>query len=257
MGITSEAWLRGLSRAGDLFMPPVCLHCEARRWKSTPLCFSCLRKLRPLASGSCVTCGVPDCGEDHLDWCFPFASSRFLFRMGPELSTLIHGFKYRHLRRHIPFLSAYLKYRPDLGDFLKSRDAVVPVPLHAARRRERGFNQAEEIAREMGEACGIPMLPGALRRVRSTGTQTKLGRGKRQDNLKGAFACPKPESVAGKKIVLVDDVFTTGATASECARLLMASGCASVDVMALAKVDVNPVEDDFLREMEAAAGYYA
>jgi ComF family protein len=265
-------------RAGSLFMPPICLHCESRRWMGAPLCLGCLRKLRPLRSPACDVCGMAGCGaaapgraagasEVHGDWCFPFRSTRFLFLMGPELSTLVHGFKYRHFRRHIPFLCAYLRFRPDLLDFVRGCDALVPVPLHAARLRERGYNQAEAIATEFARASGATLMADALRRVRATGTQTKLGRGQRQGNLRRAFVCPEPALLAGKRVILVDDVFTTGATAEECARLMLRAGCARVDVLTLAKVEAQPapgsgsaaggrVEDDFLREMEAAAGFY-
>ena len=175
--------------------------------------------------------------------------------MGRELGALIHGFKYRHYRRHIHVLCAQIRYRPDLIAYMNGYDALVPVPLHASRLRERGYNQAEALGAVLAETTGTPLLSTALRRIRGTGTQTRLGKGGRQANLEGAFACPRPESVKGLRILLIDDVFTTGATASECARTLLKAGCSETALLALARVEANPVQDDFRLEMELAAGY--
>lgn len=249
------ALLRNLAGAGGLFMPPVCLHCEGRRWRGTPLCLSCLRHLDRLTGPVCARCGLPDCAEDHGAWVHPFSSTRFLFKVTPELTTVVHGFKYRHMRRHIAFLGAYLRYRPDLQDHIRGFDALLPVPLHAVRRRERGYNQAEEIATSMGRMTGVPVLAKELRRIRETGTQTALGRDGRQRNLGGAFACPSPERLRGKRILLVDDVYTTGATAAACAEALRKAGCAEIGVVALGIVKADTAGDDFVKEMEALAGY--
>jgi ComF family protein len=181
--------------------------------------------------------------------------SRFLFRMGPEISTLIHGFKYRHQRRHIRFLCAYLRYRPDLAAWAAGFDALVPVPIHAIRKRERGYNQAGEIAREAAGHLRLPVWDGGLRRTRATVSQTKLDRGARAVNLARAFALPDPQAVRGKRLLLVDDVHTTGATAGRCAELLLQAGAVSVGVLALAKVETGSPVDDFALELEAISGY--
>lgn len=240
-----------------LFMPPVCLHCRAKRWGGTPLCLTCLKRLEPLRLPICAECGLSDCGLEHPVEEFPFAVSRFLFRMSPELSTMVHGFKYRHLRRHIPFLCGYLRFRPDLLAYLKSYDGLVPVPIHPVRRRERGYNQAEVIAGELSRMSGVPVLPQALSRTRYTESQTKLARQARGGNLASAFSSPKRGEWAGKKLLIIDDVFTTGATAVQCATLLLGAGCLSVGVFALAKVETKGEQDDFGQEMEAVSGYLA
>src|SRR4051812_36802187 len=77
----------------DLCMPPICVHCRARRWGRAPLCLACMRNLEPLRPPLCGRCGLPDCESDHSADDFPFAAAQFLFRMSPELSTLVHGFK--------------------------------------------------------------------------------------------------------------------------------------------------------------------
>jgi ComF family protein len=129
------------------------------------------------------------------------------------------------------------------------------VPIHAARKRERGYNQAWKIAEEASRRLGLPVGNGLLARVRATGSQTKLNRGDRQRNLEQAFACPMPDSVKGKRILIVDDVFTTGATVGRCAELLKAAGALEVGVLALARVETAEDLDDFALELEAAASY--
>jgi ComF family protein len=107
-------------------------------------------------------------------------------------------------------------------------DALVPVPLHPARRRERGYNQAELLAKAMAAETGFPIIAHELRRIRATPSQTKLDRHARAENVKDAFALAKDLSFTGLKILLVDDVYTTGATLNECARMLREAGAASV-----------------------------
>lgn len=114
-------------------------------------------------------------------------------------------------------------------------DALVPVPLHATRRRERGFNQAAVLARLVGHATGLPVWENGLRRVRRTEIQMRLDRDARQSNLHGAFVAPRPADVRGRRLLLVDDVFTTGATAHECARTLRRAGAAEVAVIVVAR----------------------
>ncbi len=238
-------------------MPALCVHCRRDRWRGTPLCLACLRKAAPLRHPVCAVCGLPECGEDHAASDHPFASLRCLFRIGPQLSTLIHGFKYRHQQRHIRFLCAYLRYRPDIAAWARTFDAMVPVPIHRVRRRERGYNQAEKIAVEAAAYLALPVLPGALIRTRATGSQTKLNRRERSGNLEKAFACNLPHKVRGKRILIVDDVFTTGATVGRCAELLLAAGALEVGVLALARVETAADMDDFALEMEAVSSYAA
>ena len=209
-----------------LFLPADCVHCGGRRWQATPLCLACHRELRPCRDAS-ATPGEGDWGGTE---------KRFLFRMAPPLSTLIHGFKYHRRLRHVRFLCAHLRYRPELRAWAAGYDALVPVPIHATRRRERGYNQAEAIAAGVGAFSGLPMLPKALRRLRSTRSQTKLGRGDRRANLDGAFACARPDAVKGKRLLIVDDVFTTGATSDQCAAALLRAGASAAGVLALARV---------------------
>jgi ComF family protein len=115
-------------------------------------------------------------------------------------------------------------------------DLLIPVPLHPTRERERGFNQAALLAREVGRRCGLPVGHRLLRRVKSTQTQSG-GRRDREANVKGACQVARPERVQDHRLLLVDDVLTTGATVNECAKALLAAGAAEVAVYTLARVE--------------------
>lgn len=124
------------------------------------------------------------------------------------------------------------------GDLLSETDAVVPVPLHRWRLLRRRYNQAAELARPLARRAGIAFLPDALIRERATETQGGKSAGGRRRNVAGAFAVPerKRPQVEGRRILLIDDVLTTGATAHACARVLLAAGAARVDLAVIAKV---------------------
>ena len=115
-------------------------------------------------------------------------------------------------------------------------DLLVPVPLHPRRERERGFNQAALIARRLGRAWGCEVRPDVLARVVATESQTALDSAARLANVRGAFRLRRPERVAGRHVILVDDVLTTGATVSACVRALEAGGPRIVGVVAVARV---------------------
>ncbi|NDH54884.1 MAG: ComF family protein, partial [Betaproteobacteria bacterium] len=112
---------------------------------------------------------------------------------------------------------------------------LVPVPLHPLKQRDREFNQAEILARYLSAASGIPLHPGLIRRVAATATQTRLTRPQRAANVRGAFALRPGVTLSGERLVLVDDVFTTGATTSACARALRAAGAGEVCVWTVAR----------------------
>lgn len=153
---------------------------------------------------------------------------RSLGRFDDYYKELIHQFKYR---KRIP-LGKRLGQR--LGetingdsDFLNS-DLLIPVPLHKSRYRERGFNQSEIVAEEIGKITGLSVLKNVLKRKKNTKDQTNLSFQQRAENVRGAFVVTEPELINGKKIILVDDVITTGATLSECARMLKQAGAEKI-----------------------------
>jgi ComF family protein len=149
------------------------------------------------------------------------------------LRELIHLFKYSSIRTlEVPLGKMIAGAIPRDQRF----DAVVPVPLHWFRKWRRGFNQSELLGRAAASRMGIPLL-AALRRTRATQVQAGLSRAARRDNIRGAFAVPSPRSVHGLRLLLVDDVLTTGATAGICAAALKRAGAAHVSVLALARAD--------------------
>jgi ComF family protein len=113
-------------------------------------------------------------------------------------------------------------------------DALVPVPLHPRRKRERGFNQAQSLCELLSQRAGLPLWP-ALERVRYTESQTRFSRAERLQNIRGAFRCAAPWPIEDARLLLVDDIFTTGSTVDECARVLRRAGAASVRVLTVAR----------------------
>jgi ComF family protein len=156
------------------------------------------------------------------------------------LRELIHLLKYEGVRPAASVLGRMLgevisELSPRFGP---EPPLVVPVPLHGSKLRGRGFNQSEVVARAAVKAAGLrsQVNTTALERIKDTGSQTGLTRAQRQQNMHGAFAVIHPAEVAGRDILLVDDVFTTGATVSECARVLKKAGAARVFVATVARV---------------------
>jgi ComF family protein len=150
------------------------------------------------------------------------------------LRELIHLYKYGRVQTLAKPLGALLAAALPREERF---DAVTPVPLHWRRQWQRGFNQSELLARTMAARCGIPVVP-ALRRVRATLTQAGLSNTRRRQNVDTAFECRRgARALAGKRILLIDDVLTTGSTAAACARVLKRAGAAKVALLTVARVD--------------------
>jgi ComF family protein len=225
--------------------PDACQICHVHH--ATPaegyVCNDCWRGVRFIEAPFCDRCGLPFEGEittrfecancQELDLHFDQARSAVLAR-GVVLDV-IHRYKYRHARWFEPFLADLLIRRaaPVLNP--SDWDALVPVPLHPVRQREREFNQAHQLATHLSQATGIPVKAEALRRVRPTRTQTLLSREQRAGNIRGAFALHDPNPWKNRSCVIVDDVLTTGATTSACARELKAAGARRVCVWTVAR----------------------
>jgi len=166
----------------------------------------------------------------------PFSRHRSAGRYGGALKDALLLLKYRKARPLGSVLGrmTYDALRKD-EEFWLGIDLVVPVPLHKRRRRERGFNQAAEIGREIGRRAGLAVAVDGLRKIRNTPPQTSLDRRERTDNVRGAYALGRKTSVSGKVILLVDDVYTTGSTLGECARILRKEGAADVRGLTVAQ----------------------
>lgn len=146
---------------------------------------------------------------------------------------LVHGLKYRDRTDLGPMMAEWMVRASDGA--VASADAIIPVPLHAFRLWGRKYNQAAELARAVSAFSGRPYLPSTLYRIRRTTKQVGLGAKAREDNVRGAFAVSGNESLKGKRIVLVDDVYTTGATVSAASRALKRAGACHVTVLTFAR----------------------
>lgn len=234
-----------LTGIADLVFPPRCVTCDTLRERHgpLPLCPSCQEKIRYIRSPLCLRCGLPfpaASGEDHLCGdCIttekPFAVARAVGEYGETLLTAIHRFKYQGRTGIGKVLGGMMAdFASGIWD-MTVFDRIVPVPLHRRRLRERGFNQAVILAREISKRFGIPLDLTSLRRGAFTPPQVGLGREERSANVRGAFSARHPERITGRRILLVDDVYTTGSTLAECARVLIRAEAESVAVLTLAR----------------------
>jgi ComF family protein len=233
-----------------LFFPGDCRICKRAlvKWTRVPVCDECLKSPKPLeADFFCAVCNMPFTNSYPLDergvcaGCrsglrgFDYAASYGVYE--GSLRSLIHLYKYSAMKPLARPLAAYL----DRAMSAEERfDAVVPVPLHWRRQWQRGFNQSELLARYVARRRGIPLLQ-ALRRRRATAAQAGLASAGRRRNVEGAFAVKHnariSAGISGRKILLIDDVMTTGATAGACAAALKRAGAKSVSLLTLARVD--------------------
>jgi ComF family protein len=155
-------------------------------------------------------------------------------RFDGVVQDLIHLMKYQGKRSIARRLGTMLADRLLSDSTVGQIDLLIPVPLHPSRERERGYNQSALIARAVGERLGVPVEERVLQRLKNTQTQTRLSAPERTANVAGAFRVRIPETVAGRRIALVDDVVTTGATADACAEALLTTGASEVLLFALA-----------------------
>jgi competence protein ComFC len=225
--------------------PETCQICRMERATARDgfVCSHCRSQVHFIQPPFCERCGLPypgdfttpyECANCH-EMELHFNSARSAVVAHNVVREAIHRYKYQRALWFEPFL-ADLFLRQALPALRgQDWDFIVPVPLHSVKHREREFNQAERLAAQLGAAAEIPLNTKLLRRVRPTATQTLLTRQERAANMRGAFAIRPGARLEGERIILVDDVFTTGATTSACAQVLRAAGAGDVCVWTIAR----------------------
>lgn len=239
------AAVRGtVRRAVDLVLPPRCLGCGDLVGAPGAVCPACWAGIDFIAPPLCRCCGLPfdyDEGPDAV--CGDCARSPPVY--GRARSAMVYNDTSRRLVlafKHADRIDA----APAWGDWLSraggallaDADMLVPVPLHRGRLISRRYNQAALIAQALGRVSGLPVCVDALRRIRATPSQGRMNRSQRERNVAGAFAVAdrRRDRVGDARIVLIDDVMTTGATLAACVQPLLHAGAANVDVLTLARV---------------------
>lgn len=228
----------------DLFFPPLCHACKAFIPQAGELfiCDDCLDKIPFLVSPLCTVCGAPfatEGGSDHIcGACLthePSHTCRSATILGGPVQELIHRFKYGgrvHLGHPLGLLTASA-----LSAFCKEAapEVVIPVPLHRKRLRQRGYNQSQLIGAVLAKQLKLPQEVGNLRRLRWTEPQTTLDAGDRVHNVRGAFGVRDARRLEGKRVLLVDDVLTTGSTMRACVEALGEAEVAAVVAVTVAR----------------------
>lgn len=244
---SSRRWWAGLSSAVDgvldVLFPPVCVECHGLvESGDTPhLCGRCRQRVTTVGPPHCTTCGYPffgvvEAGREcpHCAALQPvFGEGRTAALLQGPLRRIVHALKYEGALHLLDDIEALARANGHFTEFLAGA-VLVPVPLHPRKHRERGYNQAELLARTFARLAPGASVRNLLRRTSDTPSQTRLDRARRQENLKNAFALARraPIDVA-HRYVLVDDVFTTGATLNACASVLRRAGLTRIDVATL------------------------
>ncbi len=227
-------WNAILGTVDNLMFPPVCLACNSSVESAAAiLCPQCRELLLPITGKYCGKCGAPLDGYSceacsHTAFVFDYARSAYVYK--DPAQQLVHHLKYDSLQAPADFFCQALLKIPAATRFRDSFDLVTAVPLHRVRQRERGYNQSELLGRRLAAELGLPFEQPVIRHV-NTRSQTNLSRQARLDNLSSAFALRRKAGVAGRRIIVVDDVFTTGTTVNEVSRVLRAGGAARIAVL--------------------------
>jgi ComF family protein len=227
----------------DVALPPLCPSCRGLV-ASNGLCAECWSKLSFIAPPYCPRLGIPfvyDPGPGILSMQAiadppAFQRARAAVRFEEVARTLVHAFKYGDRLDLAPMLGRWMARAG--RELTADADALVPVPLHWRRLWSRRFNQSAALAKEVSAASGVPVAHEVLNRVKATAQQVGLSRTQRAENVQGAFRVPAAErgAVKGRRVILIDDVLTSGATLDACARALLRAGATQVDALVFARV---------------------
>ncbi|MCG8429118.1 MAG: double zinc ribbon domain-containing protein [Chromatiales bacterium] len=230
-----------INKIQSILFPHYCLVCGETGVDGLALCQSCLDEL-PVNHHCCSLCALPLndqettlCGRcikqaPHFDHCLA------PYRFAPPLDELINGFKFSAKLSYGSLLSSLLMQALEKSQ-RPQPELIIPVPLHPRRLRQRGYNQALELAKPLGKQLGIPVNPRLCQRHRDTAAQSHLNRKERLKNLRGAFQLTG--EITARRIAIVDDVVTTGSTVTEMARLFKQAGAEQVDIWSIARTPID------------------
>jgi ComF family protein len=238
-----DAWMNTARLALDIALPTLCVACR-EPVHGDGVCATCWVRLSFIAPPFCPRLGIPfiyDPGPGMLSMeaiADPpaYARARAAVRYDDVARTLVHALKYQDRTDLAPAMGRWMARAG--RELLQEADVLVPVPLHWKRGWSRRYNQSGALARVIGRQTGVKLSSEALRRVRPTQQQIGLSRKERASNVQGAFkvAADRQSLIHGRRVVLIDDVLTSGATADACARALLRAKAASVDVLVFARV---------------------
>ncbi len=242
-------WLHGLI---DLLFPPRCVACGRL---GSYFCRRCQAQAKLVDEQICVRCGQPTtvrctcihCRQSPPD---PLRGIRGAVFYGDPVSFAIHGLKYRGLTRLAVPLADYLHFY--LLNHPLPFDLLVPVPLHAQRLAARGYNQSTLLANELGKRQGIPVATDVIYRTRHTKPQVQLNRQQRHENMRQAFAPRQIGRLQGERVLLIDDVCTTGATLRACAVALHRAGAGEIWALTVARAQPPPEPEPWQAGLSAA-----
>lgn len=249
--MTIKTYFRALL---DIVFPPRCFSCDRDIFteKKSYICEDCLKNIRYVGENRCLICGYElepfvSASDGGCTRCrgfkVMFDGASYAAKFEGVIRELIHRFKYNYvdflaeplveiLINHLSACNTQTGL--NLNNLKKEVDVVVPVPLFWWRRFKRGFNQSELLAKKISKHLLLPVSTNNLYRIRNTIPQIKLSRTERQQNMRGAFALKRTEEFKKRRVLLIDDVLTTGVTASECARVIKAAGGEKVYVLTIA-----------------------
>ena len=243
LGVCHAAWKHASRLALDIALPTLCVACR-EPVDGEGVCPECWSKLSFIERPYCPRLGIPfvyDPGPDMLSMeaiASPpaYQRARAAVRYDEVARTLVHALKYQDRTDLAPAMDRWMARTG--RELLDGADMLIPVPLHWRRAWGRRYNQSGALARVIERLTGVRMAPEALRRIRPTEQQIGLSRTQRASNVQGAFkvATDRQSLIAGRRVVLVDDVLTSGATVDACARALLRAKAASVDVLVFARV---------------------
>lgn len=249
-----KGWIRAAAAWPARFLfPPACPGCRRLVTEPGTLCGACWPQLRLIEKPWCEVFGTPfshELGEgmvsaDAIARPPPFARARAAVAYTGPARRMVQSLKFGDRTELAPWMARWMMRAG--GELVREADVVVPVPLHRARFFSRRFNQSAELARALCALSGRRFAPDAVVRIRATRQQVGLGAREREENVRGAFRVPPPREIEirGRRVLLVDDVYTTGTTVAAVTRALKRAGAVEVDVLTFARVlpgDFRPAE---------------